>query len=192
MNIRKLSPLAISSILIGFCWLVPFFLNQPAYAASASCAEIDNAAARLQCYDERDRRDANPTPEDSAPVFTSQPVLRNPTSVAEPEPTTESDPAAETGPEPQVIERIVERIVYVDLPDAQAPEELRSTILTITEPLSGRGRKVYLLENGERWQEARDYGLRLQIGSNVHLKKGALTGYNMTSGRNTIRVAKLN
>ncbi len=190
MNIRKLNPLAIRPILLGFCLLVPSFLNQPAFAAAASCAEIDSDLARLQCYDESDRRNANTTPEDSAPVITSQPVLPNPTTTAEPAPTAVSEPTAVSVPEPVIIERIV----YVDLPDAPPPEEISSTIVDITEPPNKSrlgGRKVFLLENGERWQESRTYGLKFEIGSDVHLKKGAFMGYNMTSGRNTVRVVKL-
>ena len=207
MNIPKFNPLAIRSILMGFCLLVPSFLNQSVFldqsvflgqsvffgqsvfAASASCADIESDLARLQCYDERDTRDVNATPDDSAPVITSQPVVRNPTTTAEP------TPIAVSEPEPEVIERVVERIVYVDLPDAPLPEEIRSTIVDITEPPNRSrlgARKVFLLENGERWQESRNYGLKFEIGSDVYLKKGTFRGYNMTSGRNTVRVAKLN
>ena len=79
----------------------------------------------------------------------------------------------------------MERIIYRDT--APIPNEIRSTIVRVI----GNGRKVYLLENGERWQESRDYGLNIQAGSDVYLKKGYFRGYNMTAGRNTVRVAKV-
>ena len=93
-------------------------------------------------------------------------------------------PIAEPIPEA----RPEERIIYRNEP-APVREEIISTITAINTALNGR--KVFLLENGERWQETRNYGLRFEIGAEVFLKKGYLSGYNMTSGRNTIRVARV-
>jgi hypothetical protein len=151
------------------CVLIPVLASQSAQAAEVNCAEIENDLARLQCYDTINEQAAD----DSAPVITSEPVITNPTP---------------TNPTAAAPENVVERIVYRDTPeDTPLPREIRSSIVRVI----GNERKVYVLENGELWQEAKAYGLNIEAGSDVLLKKGWFRGYNMTAGRTTVRVAKV-
>ena len=124
-----------------------------------------------------------------------------PVVVAEPEPVAElpiapavvaePEPVAELPITPVTAATEVAQIISGDAAasePAPLPAEIRSTITNIITALNGR--KVFFLENGERWQETTAYGLRFRVGSDVTLKKGLLNAYNMTSGRNTIRVAR--
>ena len=167
--------------------LLLFTMSNSAIGAEVNCAEIQSDTARLQCFDEQSRRNNNEnTSDDDVPVVTSQPETI-PIIPSDQAPDTST--VTNTNTEPVVQERIVERIIYQDVPaDQPLPEEIRSTIVAISD--SETGRKVFLLENGELWQEAREYGLRIEPGTEVVLRKGFFTAYNMTADRNTIRVVK--
>ncbi len=173
--------------------------EQSSYAQSP-CVLIDNDIARLQCYDDRERQRANisveptatvATPIESAPVIATEPVVVAPQQI-QPDPVPETVVATEVPAEPAQPVTVVERIIYVELapePEEESlPEEVRSTIVNVIFPLDRH--RIFVLENGDRWQETREYGLEFEVGSDVYLKKGFLNAYNMTSGRNTIRVAK--
>lgn len=182
--------------------------------AAANCAAIDNDIARLQCFDDRERQGANTTtvapdelsavPAIVAPVVATDPVpvllaptvttdsVSVPTVVADPVPVTElpTEPELLIPVQPSAQTTVVERIIYVEKEEESLPEEIDSIITSIFTPLYGR--REFLLENGQKWKETRDYDLlQFPVGSEVHLKKGLFTGYNMSSGRNSIRVSRV-
>ncbi|MCH7815857.1 MAG: hypothetical protein IIC60_04725 [Proteobacteria bacterium] len=160
--------------------------------AAAACALIENDIARLQCYDERELPRTNTTTDAPVPVVNSEPVVLVPTQLeTAPAIVAEPEPVAELPITPATAATEVAQIISGDAAasePAPLPAEIRSTITNIITALNGR--KVFFLENGERWQETTAYGLRFRVGSDVTLKKGLLNAYNMTSGRNTIRVAR--
>ena len=200
---RSLS-VTVALVSAAFCLLSQISLAQ------APCVLIDNDIARLQCYDDRELRRANISTVPITPISIADEAVREPESAAESvvvapikiepqlvvETVVETVVAAELGADGAVElvppVSVVERIIYVERPREPErnllPEEIRSTLVDVIVPLNNK--KIFVLENGERWQETRDYGLRFRPGSDVYLKKGLLNAYNMSSGRNTVRVVR--
>lgn len=183
--------LTIQSLTRGaiFAFVLPMqLIAQTSAQTTVNCAGIDSDIARLQCYDEREARQNSANTDAPAIVVTSEPAVIVPPTPPQAAVATIETPVAAPASVPTASNTIPERIVYRSEPEPQ-PEEISSSIVSINTALNGR--QVFLLENGERWQETRAYGLRFMPGSTVNLKKGYFNGYNMTSGRNTVRVAKV-
>ena len=203
---------------LGWAPLIVMTPSKPVFAQSA-CGLIDNDIARLQCYDERERAlygQTQGTETITETITGTIPETTAPDAKAQRE---QAEPAAALAAEPEIKLEMTERelmeiiaraienreagrpsqpdsdesatTVYVERAgENPLPEEIHSVIAEISQPL--RGGRIFKFENGERWQETRNYqGLDFRVGADVHLKKGWFNGYNMISGRNAVRVVRV-
>jgi len=153
-----------------------------------ACAGETDVAKRLECFDrELARLREAPEPE-AAPV--SEPIDAEPVA-AEPvaaEPVAETPPAVApaAAPEPDAGSE-----KDFGLP-AAGPNEITARVANImTRPY---GEMVILLDNGQIWeQKHRDNRFRLDIGEDVTISEGLISGFRLTGGgrHNSIQVERL-
>lgn len=189
--------------------LVATFLVLPTIAAAQSaealppellaCAAETDVARRLECFDHEMARLAEahepappPAPEAepvSEPV--PAPVIADASPGPEPvvaTPVAETPPAAApaAGPEPAKAPRD-----DFGLP-AAGPDEITAKVADIMK--RPYGELVILLDNGQIWeQKHRDKRFRLDIGEDVTISAGLISGYRLTGGgrNNSIQVERI-
>jgi len=136
-----------------------------------TCAGVENADARLACYDALFR----PDQEEPAAVPASP--------AAEPVRTTaESAPAKEIAAAPAAAELGADDLRRTQPPER--PTETTAVIVSIDELRSGA--RLFELDNGQVWREKRNKpGLRLSAGDEVRIKAGSLGSYKLFGGGKT-------
>lgn len=155
-----------------------------------ACAEESDVARRLACFD-REMAKLSEAPEPEAPPTPAAEPAPEP-AVSEPAP----EPAvAESAPEPAVSEPATapepESGEDYGLP-AEGPNEISAKVANIMK--RPYGELVILLDNGQIWeQKHRDNRFRLDIGDDVTISDGLISGFRLSGGgrNNSIQVERL-
>ena len=143
------------------------FLGIPVAVSAQDCAEIEDNAERLACYDAENTRSGSVPDEASAP---SPP--------ASPQPGRESaeSPAPVAAPDPDSFGK--------EEPFDTSKEYIEATIVEIKKS----GLISYLrLDNGQVWREVEDSTLRFREGRKVTITEGILNSFDLQmEGQNKI------
>ena len=159
-------------VFVGFAGLAGF-----AGTASANpCADIEDAAERLACYDREFAVEKNvdvpePTaPRPADPVAPTEPMVTETVPVA-PVPAA-PEPAAPEPAAPSTDESF-------GRPSAAEAKSITSVV--VEKQTDGRGVDYFRLENGQVWKENRDYRVSINEGQTVRIEKGPFNSYNLKS-----------
>ena len=146
-----------------------------------ACAGESSAVARLDCYD---RVAATLPGETDAP----------PAAPAVPPVTSAPAPAAAPPPRAAVDEFGMNVDLEEALPEESRRPELDSIRATVTDIAKRpRGERLFTLDNGQVWTEtSTERGARVDVGDEVEVRKGALSGYRLVGrGNRSSRVRRL-
>lgn len=151
----------------------------PCLAAAEPCADIQDDAERLACYDAEHqaarRNTEQPPPAPSAAVETEPrpPKDTGPTVSADTDVAVPADAPADFGKR--------------ETPD-RPPEYIEASIDTVTE---AAGLDYLTLDNGQVWREIQDSHLRFRKGGRVTISEGALNSFDLRlEGYNKIAKVK--
>lgn len=146
------------------------------------CMSVDNDIARLLCYDALFGR-VQATPQ-KAVVPAPPPVATLPKTA--PDKTLKAAPQLAPIEEDFGAEQLSKKEDKVEL------REIQETVSSVSE--NSRGLRTFILANGQHWRETESSRLRIKVGQEVVVKKGAFSAYYMKkpdSGR-TVRVQRIN
>ena len=137
-------------------------LGLPGLTLAQDCAEVEDDAQRLACYDTRNEA---PSPVPAEPQASPAPI-----------PTQESQ-TPEAGPEPgaNVVAESVEDFGK-DEPIDLNKEYIEATIVAIR---TVGMIEYFRLDNGQVWREVEDSGLRLKEGRKVTITEGILESFDL-------------
>jgi len=179
-----------------------------------ACAEETDVARRLECFD-REMANLRSAPDEAAPPMPAavpepEPVVAETAPAVDPVPASVTDVAAAPAATTAVAAGAVATVEAAPLP-APAPEpetqpdpgddfglpdegpnEIRGKVADIMK--RPYGELVILLDNGQIWeQKHRDNRFRLDIGDDVTISEGLISGYRLTGGNrnNSIQVERL-
>ncbi len=161
-------------VFVGFAGLAGF-----AGTASANpCADIEDAAERLACYDREFAVEKNvdvpePTaPRPADPVAPTEPMVTETVPVAPLPAAPQPAPAAPEPAAPSTDESF-------GRPSAAEAKSITSVV--VEKQTDGRGVDYFRLENGQVWKENRDYRVSINEGQTVRIEKGPFNSYNLKS-----------
>ena len=169
-----------------FVFIVSFITLAAGAAAPTECADIEDADARLACFDElypgTKATDAQVT--DDAPPIEDVPIAG---------PRASTDTAA-SAPEPLETVDLEDRAVPAPEPDAKPKRKWFSGFsgekveFTSTIKVVRRGDKqkmVFLLDNDEIWMQATPRPLPFDEGQTVTIRSAMMGGYFMSNEKGT-------
>lgn len=143
---------AILLMLVGF----------PLVGHAEVCADVQDDAKRLACYDARDRA-APGSPEKTADAVEAPNI-----------PLAESAPATPSAAQPSAPEN------SQDFGKRETPEPDKLSIeATITEVVTAGDIDYLRLDNGQVWREVENSNMRFKVGRKVTITEGILNSYDL-------------
>lgn len=147
-----------------------------------ACADEDDDARRLACYDEAvafSKAPANETPAPSAPVAAAVPAAAVPAA----------NPEGDFG----ALGSAVARQRYSEQQQAKDEVEVDSITAVVTEvSAQPRGELVIALDNGQTWvQKRRERYFAVEPGDKVTINAGMLGSFRMSNGKRMTQVTRI-